>query len=72
MSDSVLTIWTVYKSPSDHPGKWVLRGHDVPGGPRRSYMSFDSLEQARAAVPIGLIRMTRDPSDDAAIYESWI
>ena len=67
-----LTIWTIYNSPSDHPGKWVLRGHDVPGGPRQEHVVADSLEHIRMAVPPGLICLMRSPEDDATIHESWI
>ena len=67
-----LTIWTIYKSPSDHPGKWVLRGRDVPGDIHAEYVVGDSLEEVRKAVPFGLIRLPRSAQDVPVIYEVWI
>ncbi len=67
-----LTIWTIYQSPSDHPGKWVLRGHDIPGGPQAECLVGNSLEEIRLAVPPGLICMDHDPLDDPVIVESWV
>ncbi len=78
-----LTIWVIYYGASNHPpGKWVVRAQDVggvsplesPDRIRRHRMFFecDSLEEARAKVPIGLYRMPRDPSDDPVIVETWL
>lgn len=76
----VLTLWTIYRNPSDFPGKWVLRGHDI-GGPADSEPASiahpdcvvaDTLEQARAAVPPGLACIPRSESDDPTIVEVWL
>jgi len=72
MADAALTIWTVYKHPRDYPTSWVLRAHDVPGGPRVECMVCNSLEEARACVPFGLVRIPRDRNDEAQVYESWL
>lgn len=68
----VLTVWTIYERPIDHPDHWVLRAHDLPGGSRETFEISDSLEGIRAKVPPYLHRLRRDPNDDPAIYESWI
>jgi hypothetical protein len=67
-----LTVWTIYKSPLDYPGKWVLRGHDVPGGPRLEHFVGSSLGEVRAHLPFGLFHLSRDPNDDPTIYETWL
>ena len=71
MSD-VLTIWTIYKDPTDYPGKWVLRGCDVPGTVHEDCVVGDTLEEVQKAVPFGLIRLSRTEHDDPVIYEIWI
>lgn len=67
-----LAIWTIYRSPSDHPGMWVVRPHYVPGGPARAHYVTSSLEDARRVVPPGLICLSRHEDDDPVIYETWI
>ena len=75
--DRVFTVWTVYESPSDFPGWWVLRAHDVVPGqpepiPREEWHAASSLEQVRVALPPGLTCLPRQPDDDPVIYETWI
>jgi hypothetical protein len=75
VTESILTIWTVYRSPSDHPGKWVLRGHDVTAAgsvPRPDCIVADTLDLIRDHLPPGLCRLPRDAADDPVIYESWV
>jgi hypothetical protein len=68
----MLTIWTVYKSPRDYPGHWVLRAHDVPGGPRADCFVSKSLEKVRAQIPMGCVRMVPQEGDDLVIFETWM
>jgi hypothetical protein len=76
MTDDLLTIWVIYHSPSDFPGKWVLRGQDaLPGRvvrPHANGFICETLEQARKHVPPGLAMLTRHPDDDPVIYEVWL
>jgi hypothetical protein len=67
-----LVMWVIYKSPADYPGSWVLRAHDVPGGPHKNCEVCSSLEEARALIPIGLIRVNRWPEDESQIVETWM
>lgn len=71
-----LSVWTVYDSPLDYPGKFVVRRWRVTGAghvmPDQRATSHDSLEEARQAVPPGLFRMGRGPADDPAVLEVWI
>jgi hypothetical protein len=81
MSDeSILTVWTIFHDPMDHPGKWVLRGFDVlrvpdVGGqitPQQGAFVADSLEGVRAGLPPGVTCLGRQEQDDPKIYESWV
>ena len=69
-----LIIWTIYKSPRDYPGRWVLRGHEVGSGtstPRPHCIVSDTYTGIIDILPPGLHRLPRDEDDDPAIYESW-
>ncbi len=70
MDDNRLPIWTIYDSPSDYPGKVVVRlfMNDTPT--KTGYVA-DSLATARAFIPQGLVRMERHPEDDPTILETW-
>jgi hypothetical protein len=70
--NAVLTIWTIYYNPIDYPGKFVLRGHDIPGGPRPSCVIGNTIEDVRSSVPYGLYRMSRQINDEPHIVESWV
>lgn len=75
VSEGALTVWTVYVNPLDHPGKWVLRGFNVAGGgavPHEHCVVADSLEEVRAAVPPGLVRLPPSEHDEPHIFESWV
>jgi hypothetical protein len=70
-----ITIWTIYQSPEDHPGKYVVRAYDATAQGTRARPDagvYDTLAQARAAVPCGLYWMNRNPVDDPTIVETWL
>jgi hypothetical protein len=74
-NNDTMTIWTVYQNPSDYPGKWVLRGHDVGSGtvtPQKDCFVADSYDLVITALPSGLQRLHRFPGDDPVIYETWL
>jgi hypothetical protein len=71
----VLTLWVIYESPSDYPGKVVLRRQHatrqcVEIDPEA--FIFDSVEEAREHLPLGLYNLGRYDMDDPAIVEVWI
>jgi hypothetical protein len=76
MTEPLLTVWVVYRCPSDHPGKWVLRAQDATRSgevrPHPEFIVADTLDQLRKSVPPGLVCLHRHPTDDAVIYETWI
>lgn len=70
-------LWTIYKNPSDYPGKfvarkWVCDGKDNHPIPDFKALVRDTLREIREAIPQGMHRMKRHPSDDACIVETWI
>lgn len=70
-----LPIWCITNSPSDLPGLFVARMHIT-----RSSGSFvttiavtaPTLDAVREALPPGLVRIDRDPADEAHIVETWL
>lgn len=70
MFENALAMYTIYDSPSDHPGKFVVREHLVPGGVK-GLTIHSSLEEARAAVPPGLYCIKRHPQDAPVVVETW-
>lgn len=70
-----MKYYVIYFNTSDYPLKWVVRQFtvgpqrkDVPGAARL----FESLEEARAAVPKGLFCIPRYEIDDPVIAETWL
>ena len=70
-TEDKLTFWTVYQHPKDFPQSWVVRPHDVPGGPRVECFVCNSLLEARMFIPPGLVRLARYEDDEPQIYETW-
>ena len=77
MTDA-LTVWVIYYSPLDSPGKYVLRGQDIAPGQtepvsQSGRLVRDTLEEVREPLrQRGLHRMIRHPDDDPTIVETWI
>lgn len=69
---ATLTMWTIYRNPADCPGSWVVRAHDVPGGPREFCEVCSSLKDAHRRIPFGLVRVNRFPEDEPQIVETWM
>jgi len=70
-----LPVWTIYESPKDFPGKFVVRKHIILPGktfPTGEYALFDSLEEARDAIPEGCANLGRYAEDEPQIVESWM
>lgn len=71
-----LAMWVVYDHPIDFPVSWIARRWLVTSnGPvaTADMLAADRLETIRAVMQEnGLIRMTRDPDDDAKVVETWL
>lgn len=75
----VLRMWTLYESPLDFPGMWVLREWAVTGNPDGEPRPLSGIFVSPTPGPLrarmeamGLFRLARHPSDEPQIVESWI
>ncbi len=73
----VVVMFVIYDSPSDYPGKYVVRRWCIaPGGEVRPdadpTATTYTLRQARSKIPSHYKRMARHPYDDACIVEVWL
>lgn len=70
-----LSMWVIYERPRDYPTSYVVRRHAIGPGWTHATPDFSlhaTLEEARAAVPLGAVRMERNPQDEPQILECWI
>lgn len=76
----VMKMWVIYgPNTLDHPGKFVARewllmtsGNTAPQQEPGQCVVVDGLDEARALVPAGLVRVPREEEDMACIVETWI
>jgi threonine dehydrogenase-like Zn-dependent dehydrogenase len=71
----ILSMWTVYDGPKDHPTSYVVRRFDCTAtGPVATADAWTgSLELIRESLyQAGLIRMQRHPDDEPQIVETWL
>jgi len=66
-----LPIWVIYDKPTDYPDvlvarKWLL------DQPTNEVITAATLDDLREKLPPGLAQLSRHPSDDPKIVESWI
>lgn len=64
-------IWTVYDRPLDFPHNFVARKF-VGIQPTESTITGNSLEEVRAGLPPGVVKLDRAPDDDPKIVEVWL
>lgn len=73
---NVLTVWTIYAAPADFPTvPFVVRGwliHGTQSQPSGAMGFADTLDEARAFLPPGLVRFVPQHGDDPVIVESWM
>jgi hypothetical protein len=76
---SSIAMWTIYRSPADHPGQYVVRRFMIPkaGGepvpdPEPCFIGR-SLAAAREAIPLQADAcLQRSPDDERSIIETWL
>ena len=71
----VLSMWTVYDKPKDHPTEFVARRFDCTAqGPLATLDAWvGPLELIRETLSqAGLICMQRHPDDEQHIIETWL
>lgn len=67
-----ISIWTVYDHPTDYPEYFVARRFDGLK-PTGDIMLSLSLAELRVELVVrGLTCLTRSPTDDAKIVETWL
>lgn len=71
-----MELYVVYFNPLDFPGKYVIRkqiaGRETVLAAPEPLIVGSSLDEVRAALPDGLTRLDRSPSDVASIVEVWL
>lgn len=70
-----LLVWTITWGTSDKGDCFTVRPHWVRPGRvdiMTVFMHADSLDELRAKLPPGLIRMEPAPEDDPVIVEFWL
>lgn len=66
-----MLMWVIYYNTSDYPDKFVARKW-IGGSPTDDFLVTDTIEEARAKVPSGLVCINRYPQDDPVIVETWL
>lgn len=65
----------VYKNPRDFPGYYAARLFSIKAGKAtatRFVRIAKDYESIRASIPLGFMKMSRNPQDDPCIVESWV
>jgi hypothetical protein len=72
-------MYTIYRSPDDHPGRFVVRrfsivaGSTEPIGDPEPMFIGSSLEAACEAIPLEADAcLDRNPDDAPSIVETWV
>lgn len=72
------SMFTIYENPADFPGKFLVRqwsiwpGEDFPRPNVQPKAVAETLDEARASIPKGMVCLNRFDEDDPCIVESWI
>jgi hypothetical protein len=69
--DGPLEMFVIYDHPRDFPGHFVVRRW-FGDKSTEDFALADTLEGARAEVPLGRYRMPHCPGEDEVIMETWI
>lgn len=69
--DDDTSMWVIYEEPPAFPNQYVARRYRsyVETG---EYVVGDTLNDVRAKLPPGLMRLERSSQDDPMVRESWI
>ena len=71
-----LLIFTLYGHPRDYPQHYVIRAWytdaRTPEPEPGPVWTYETLDDARLAIPEGLALFTRGPGDDPTIVESYL
>lgn len=66
--------YVIYNSPDDYPGLFVVRRWDVGDGQilAMEHTTHETLDEARASIPQGLVCFDRSEEDELCIVETWL
>lgn len=69
-----MNMWTIYFSPKDAPGRYVVRRWHIGVGVATAHEAHisETLEGVRGVVPPGMYRLERHADDDPVIVEVWL
>lgn len=67
----MLDMYTIYCKPFDYPNNYVVRKFRGDA-PTDEIHIGDTLEEARAFIPYGLVKLMRDPQDHPSVVETWV
>lgn len=68
-------MWVIYEHPPDMPEWYVARRREITPGkdePTGDFLLGNTLDAVRDLLPVGLVRLCRDPTDDPVIVEIWL
>ena len=70
----LLTIWTIYDKPKDHPDGFIARRFDAAGEliPTDDTMTGELEDMREVFWKAGLLKLTRQEGDEPQIVESWM
>jgi len=72
----MLSMWTIYDHPADHPNHFIAREYRVERGryvATKNVHTAERIETLRKMMlERGLICITRDKRDDPIIVETWL
>lgn len=71
----ILKTYTVFYSPTDFPQQYVIREFHVSAGtiiPKDIIAIGNSIDEVRAKLPQGLLRIIKSECDLPSIVEMWI
>lgn len=66
-----LPMWTIYASPMDCPGRFLVRLFIDSAPTLRSWIAL-TIGEARSTIPQGLYRLDRSPEDHPSVVETWL
>lgn len=70
-----LVQFVIYESPNDYPGKFVVREYRISPGTIRAATEpaavVDTLEEARAVIPEGMVLLQPQEGEHKSIREVW-
>ena len=67
----MIDVWIVFDSPTDFPGFYVARRFKM-NQPTSDVLTAATLEDLRALLPPGLIRLDRTEHDQPHLVEVWV